>query len=68
MNTDALGGTPKSFEELDEFVELCQVVGHSGTPPKLGGKIHPMGLEVVCLNAQITQRSGKKESPSQGKL
>jgi hypothetical protein len=54
MNTDALGGTPKSFEELDEFIELCQVVGHEGKAPKVGDGIYPMGLEVVCLNAQIT--------------
>jgi hypothetical protein len=68
MNTDTLGGTPKSFEELDEFVELCQVVGHGGTPPKLGGGIYPMGLETICLNAQITKRSDGAESPSQRKL
>jgi hypothetical protein len=65
MNTDALGGTPKSFEELDEFIELCQVVGHEGTAPIIGDGIYPMGLEVVCLNAQITTsrkgRSATKE-------
>jgi hypothetical protein len=57
MNTDALGGTPKSFEELDEFVELCHVVGHEGTAPKIGDGIYPMGLETICLNAQITTSS-----------
>ena len=56
MNTDALGGTPKSFEELDEFVELCQVVGHEGTAPIISDGIYPMGVEFVCLNAQITAR------------
>jgi hypothetical protein len=64
MNTDALGGEPKSFVELDEFVELCQVVGHNGTPPTLGGRIHPMGVETVCLNAQITTSATR---PSAGK-
>ena len=56
MNTDALGGEPKSFEELDEFVELCQVVGHEGTAPTIGDGIYPMGIETICLNAQITMR------------
>jgi hypothetical protein len=56
MNTDTLGGAPKSFEELDEFIELCTVVKHQGTAPKIGDGIYPMGLEIVCLNAQITTR------------
>ena len=65
MNTDTLGGVPKSFEELDEFIELCQVVGHEGSAPAIGDGIYPMGVEIVCLNTQITRRSVATESLSQ---
>jgi hypothetical protein len=72
MNTDTLGGVPKSFEELDEFIELCHVVGHEGTAPAIGDGIYPMGVEIVCLNAQITKRSdpaeSTRQSPSHRKL
>jgi hypothetical protein len=55
-NRDGFGTPLKRFESLDEFVALCAIVGHGGTPPSPSGGLQPMGFQSVCLAAQITAK------------
>lgn len=52
-NQDGVGCDGRVFETLEEFVNLCNVLGHNGTLPTAGGgPIRPMGGETICLLAR----------------
>jgi hypothetical protein len=55
QNADALGGAPRPFALLDEFVRLCGPLGFvPPTPTIAGGPIRPMGGIPVCTISRVS--------------